>query len=538
MQPFTWNAHFLTGLEVVDDHHRRLVDLTNRIGALLERPATMKPGELDSAFQELEAYADYHFTAEQSLMTAARVDPRHTAAHFAEHTSFLQEVERVRVGMAITIPEQAKELFAFLTRWLVYHILQTDKEMAREIAEIQAGQSPAQAFEATGEVGTEATSLLIDALQGLYGTLSRRNRQLAELNASLDNKVVVRTQELEETNRALVGVVGELETTREELRASSARYHAAVNTSLDGFCVLDDQGKFLEVNDRYCQLSGYSREEILGMTLSQLDVLEPPVQTTVHVQNVITKGSNLFETMHRSKDGHEWPVEVMATFWPQEGGRFFAFLRDISQRREAEWAVRESEQRFRSLFYGAPVGHALNRMADGCFLAVNDAFAAITGHTIEELNALSYWDLTPQDYEAQEAAQLESLRTKGTYGPYEKEYIHKDGRRIPVLLNGTRVTAPDGTELILSVVLDISQRRQQEEERENLIQSLQEALEEIRSLSGLLPICSSCKKIRDDQGYWQQIEAYIVEHSDATFTHGICPDCAATYFPRLEKDNP
>ena len=63
------------------------------------------------------------------------------------------------------------------------------------------------------------------------------------------------------------------------------------------------------------------------------------------------------------------------------------------------------------------------------------------------------------------------------------------------------------------------------------------ALEEIKKLKGILPICSSCKKIRDDKGYWQQIEAYIGQHSGAEFTHGICPDCARKLYPDLDFDN-
>ena len=72
----------------------------------------------------------------------------------------------------------------------------------------------------------------------------------------------------------------------------------------------------------------------------------------------------------------------------------------------------------------------------------------------------------------------------------------------------------------------ISALRRSEEERERLIHELQEALANIKTLSGMLPICASCKKIRDDKGFWNQIETYIRAHSDARFTHGICPECA------------
>ena len=72
-------------------------------------------------------------------------------------------------------------------------------------------------------------------------------------------------------------------------------------------------------------------------------------------------------------------------------------------------------------------------------------------------------------------------------------------------------------------------------EEEKLVAELQIALSEVKVLGGLLPICSSCKKIRDDEGYWNQIESYIQQHSDAEFSHGICPDCASELYPRYGK---
>ncbi len=75
--------------------------------------------------------------------------------------------------------------------------------------------------------------------------------------------------------------------------------------------------------------------------------------------------------------------------------------------------------------------------------------------------------------------------------------------------------------------------KRHEEEREKLIGDLQEALSKVKQLSGLLPICASCKKIRDDNGYWNQIESYLREHSEAEFSHGLCPECAQKLYPPL-----
>lgn len=77
--------------------------------------------------------------------------------------------------------------------------------------------------------------------------------------------------------------------------------------------------------------------------------------------------------------------------------------------------------------------------------------------------------------------------------------------------------------------------REKDKEQGALISKLQEALAEIKTLKGFIPICASCKKIRDDEGYWDQVEAYISKHTDAVFTHGICPDCAKPYMDALKR---
>lgn len=79
----------------------------------------------------------------------------------------------------------------------------------------------------------------------------------------------------------------------------------------------------------------------------------------------------------------------------------------------------------------------------------------------------------------------------------------------------------------------IQERKQAELEKEKLISELQDALAKVKKLSGLIPICSSCKKIRDDKGYWNQLEKYLLEHSDATLSHGLCPDCAKKLYPEV-----
>ena len=84
--------------------------------------------------------------------------------------------------------------------------------------------------------------------------------------------------------------------------------------------------------------------------------------------------------------------------------------------------------------------------------------------------------------------------------------------------------------------IHIDLRRQVESEKDDLIIELQTALDEVKTLRGLIPICASCKNIRDDQGFWQQLETYISTHSDAVFTHGICPECVKKLYPEIAQN--
>jgi diguanylate cyclase (GGDEF)-like protein/PAS domain S-box-containing protein len=126
---------------------------------------------------------------------------------------------------------------------------------------------------------------------------------------------------------------------------------------------------------------------------------------------------------------------------------------------EEQERLRDSESKFRGLFELSPVGISLNDMASGRFLQVNDSLLGPTGYSREELASLTYWDITPVSYASHEAEHIESLKRSGRYGPYEKEFIRKDGTRYPVLLSGMRMTDANNRTVIWSLVQDISQRK-------------------------------------------------------------------------------
>jgi len=128
------------------------------------------------------------------------------------------------------------------------------------------------------------------------------------------------------------------------LEASEERNRTILRTAQDGYWLVDLEGRFLDVNDAYCELSGYSREELLGMSIRDLEAQESDDQIAAHRARVQAVGHDRFETRHRRKDGKLFDLEVNVTFLAHDGGRLFTFLRDITERKAAEAQIRASLQ--------------------------------------------------------------------------------------------------------------------------------------------------------------------------------------------------
>jgi PAS domain S-box-containing protein len=131
---------------------------------------------------------------------------------------------------------------------------------------------------------------------------------------------------------------------------------------------------------------------------------------------------------------------------------------------------------------------------------------------------------------------MENLVNTGKISsPASRWLLHgRAGAKIPIWSSGAPIRDnKDHFRGLVLVFRDISLQRQAEKEKDSLIAELKKAMGKVKMLSGLLPICASCKKIRDDKGYWNQIEAYIRTHSEAEFSHGICPECAQKLYSNL-----
>jgi len=193
----------------------------------------------------------------------------------------------------------------------------------------------------------------------------------------------------------------------------------------------------------------------------------------------------------------------------------------------------QSEERLRSIIHRSPFPIAVADTADEKISywsqSANDKF----GHTpknVSEWYALAYPD---PDYRKNVIKRWKPFLKKASES---KEAVNTGEYQI-VCKDGTIKTCELHAQIIPENLIvtfnDITERKRAEEERDKLVAELQKALSEVKTLRGILPICSHCKKIRNDEGYWDQIESYIGERSDAEFSHGICQECAEKYYPEM-----
>ncbi|MEG3618043.1 PAS domain-containing sensor histidine kinase [Magnetovibrio sp. PR-2] len=170
----------------------------------------------------------------------------------------------------------------------------------------------------------------------------------------------------------------------------------------------------------------------------------------------------------------------------QELQRERALLADRVEQRTRD--LTESEEKYRSIFEASRVGFALCRM-DGSLVEANQAYLDIIGYTHSEAKSLTYWDLTPRSFEPQEMEQLNSMEQTGAYGPYEKHYIHKNGQKVPVMLNGAVTRGADGEDYIWSIVQDITEREHIERTKSELISTVSHELRTpLTSIKGSLEL--------------------------------------------------
>jgi PAS domain S-box-containing protein len=319
---------------------------------------------------------------------------------------------------------------------------------------------------------------------------------------------------------------------------SQLRYQQLFEASPNPLMVYDAGTlEFLQVNPATIEHYGYSPEEFLSMTAKDI---QPP-EDVPRFLAVATAGAHLGERSgtwrHRKKDGTIIKVRIKshAIDWKGRSARL-VLVHDITDLLQIEEELRVQKTHFERLFESAPEGIALLD-GSGKVHDINRAFAAMFGFTKDDILGRDITDMTipPEGKEVARTA-LEAVM-EGVSVSLDAQRSTKDGQSIDVSIIAVPVDDGRGTNMAYVLYRDITQKKRGDREREELILQLQKALAEVKTLGGLLPICAWCKKVRDDQGYYHQIETYIARHSETKFTHGICPDCREK-FDREATDEP
>lgn len=214
-----WNRDLETGIDIVDRQHRGLVDLLNQVAPLLAVSSNESLLEIGPLLDSLLAYAATHFRTEEELMAELGMDERASAHHHASHAGFVHQISDMVRAFSGSRGVTGDRLLSFLASWLVLHILGEDQAMARQVRAIEAGATPAQAFEsAHGAVISPQPAAISHAMVDLFTTLTQQNREVLLANQALDAS----RMEIERHNHSLESMVKErtrqLERLAEDLR--------------------------------------------------------------------------------------------------------------------------------------------------------------------------------------------------------------------------------------------------------------------------------------------------------------------------------
>jgi PAS domain S-box-containing protein len=258
------------------------------------------------------------------------------------------------------------------------------------------------------------------------------------------------------------------------------------------------------------------------------------------IESAMRDGSNSFEWTHKRLDGEEFSAEVLLTRTEAAGAMFLqATVRDVSERKKAEAALRESEARVRAITDSAQ--DAILMMGpDGGISYWNPMAEKVFGYTRQEALGQNLHDfLAPKRYHEAHRAAIGGFKKTGQGSAVGKtielEAVRKGGEEIVIALSLSAVQIR-GEWNAIGIVRDITESKRMHAEREAMIAELQKALAQVKTLSGFIPICGHCKKIRDDKGFWESVEKYVGQRSEAQFSHGVCPDCAKKFYGEYFQD--
>jgi PAS domain S-box-containing protein len=308
-------------------------------------------------------------------------------------------------------------------------------------------------------------------------------------------------------------------------RAQSEQNFRNFIEALDDIVLIGDTtGRIVYANPAACRKLEYTADQFRGLTI--VDMHPPHLRDEAQdvLAGMITGDRDICPLPLQTRGGRLVPVETRVQFGEWNGAPcIFGLSKDLS-------VEQELLQKFEKLFRINPALMAITDGDEHRYTDVNDAFLTTLGFTRDEVIGKTPTELGLVSDHERHACAVGQLTETGSLRDVEMTIRTRDGDHRQGLFAGESIEI-QGRRYALTVMIDITERNRIAAEREQVIAELQAAIEQIKTLRGIVPICSRCKKIRDDRGYWEQVEAYVTRHTAAEFSHGICPGCLDELYP-------
>lgn len=475
---FPWNENFNTGVPQIDEQHRRLVELLNKLAGHVAYQSNLPA--INNVIDQLADYAVYHFQTEESIWHQYFPEDLLETQHKTVHNSFIETVVRLKSQQASKPPlELVEEILAFLTRWLAAHILESDKHLAAIVLAMQSGMPLEPAKIHAKETMSGANRLLIDIILSIYESLSTNTLHLMrQLNQSQKDQAFL------------------------------LKLFQAVEQSPSSITITNLNAEIEFVNQAFEKVTGYSRSEVLGQNPRILQSGKTSKQTYLALWETLQRGEIWKgELINKRKNGSEYIEWALISPVIQPDGsitHYLAINEDITERKRIECRLIESESHLRAIIQNEPecikiVG------AEGQLVEMNPAgLAMIQADNFAQVSGVSVLDLVVPEHR-QAFADMHQQVLAGASVLLEFEIIGLKGTRRWMETHAVPMKDANGNDCQLAITRDISQRK----ENENLLRIAATAFE---SQEGMMVTDGNTTILRVNKAF-TKITGYTAEEA-------------------------
>lgn len=451
-----WNDQLSTGQSDIDDQHRQLVDMLNKLAELRN-----SRGPVESVHQvmtELTSYAGYHFRLEEELMATWAVNPKNRAAHIKAHASFVEYLGKAEAMLTENVNDTLDHLLAFLVKWLIHHITGMDARLVREL----------------GALGMPITEHIPEATPAEMHSI---HDALINTVSELYDSISVRTVELLDVNSRLLAQIRERELAENALRTSEARYRALADNGQALIWITSRAGDAVDFNRPWLTFTGRNlANEIGNGWLAGVHEDDLPLcQATFREAHQHQEKFSIIWRLRRHDGAYRWVICEGSPRFDGDGSfdGYIGHCLDITEHRESENHLRLAARVFETMSEAVMVTDP-----KGLIERVNLAFTTISGYTEEEIRGRSPRLLDSMHHDdAFHHSMWQELQASGEWAG-EVWNRMKDGDVRPMWQRVTALYSASGRiEHYVSILSDLSEVRR--------AQALAEQLSHRDALTGL-----------------------------------------------------